>query len=168
MAVVTRKSTQITNAEARPIIRNTSTQVEGEPVENVAYVNPQNGDSANSIYRLGRVRSGDRLAALQLANTAGTTCASNDFGLYDIEGGAVVNATLFAHAIDLTAARTTFTGLIPGSSGATLTIANSEQRIWELLGLAQDPFKEYDLAITANNNFTVSNVDVSVKWTVVR
>lgn len=170
MAVEAILSAQITNAVAIPRVPNTSFTSEGQPVTSVAKVTMDAAASIGSTYRLFRVRSGDRVASLQIANDAGTAGVGrdNDIGIYDIEGGAVVSAKLFAAAISLVTARVLWTELLPAEGGAVLTAAKTEQRIWELLGLSADPFKEYDLTITCNEANTTAAIIIAVQAMVIR
>lgn len=170
MAVEAIKSAQITNQTASPKVPNTSFNAEGGPVHSVAHVLMNATASIGSTYRLGRVRSGDRVDTLQYAQTVGTggVGRNNDFGIYDIEGGAVVSAALLAKNVTFAAAVASYQELIPGSASAVLTVLNVEQRIWELLGLASDPDKEYDLTITCNEANTTLAIDIAVQWGVIR
>jgi len=82
------------------------------------------------------------------ASTTGTgTVGATDIGLYKTtaDGGAVVDADLFASAQLLTAALTK-TELLFEST--TITRANSEKALWEHLGLTSDPGITYDVVGT--------------------
>ena len=170
MAVEAILSTQITNAVAIPRVPNASTTDQGEPVHSVAKVTMDAAASATSTYRLFRVRSGDRVVSLRYAQTIGTggVGRDNDFGLYDIEGGAVVDVNCFADAITFASAVLAWTELLPADAGSNCTVANCEQKIWQLLGLTADPFKEYDVTITCNEANTTLAIDIGVQITVVR
>jgi len=145
MAVVTLKSTAITNADATPIVQNTPLLQRGLRKTTIGTLPVANGDSIASVYRLARVRSSDRIASLSLFCTAITAAAAN-LGFYDTaaNGGAIVGGgAQLAAAQSLAAA---LSGL--NVTYAVTTLANAEKRVWELLGLAADPGKEYDIAAT--------------------
>ncbi|WP_445493209.1 hypothetical protein [Rhodopseudomonas sp. RCAM05734] len=101
------------------------------------------GDSIGSKYVLGRIGSGDvpRAGSASLKHGAVTSVNSADIGLY--KDGTVVNANLFAAALDISSAGTKdpFAAIVVGTVG---------KRIWELLGLANDPGKIYDIVLTIN------------------
>lgn len=170
MAVEAVKSAQITNLTATPKVPGTSTTADGEVVTGVAKVTMASDASIGSTYRLGRVRSGDRVKSLKHAQSIGTggVGRDNDYGLYDIDNGAVVNVNLFFDALTFAAAVLLWTELLPADAGSGVTVAKAEQRIWELLGLTADPFKEYDLTITCNEANTTLAIDIAAQWEVVR
>lgn len=143
MAVVTVKSTAITNADAMPRVQNTQLVARGVPKISVGVAAVANGDSIASQYRLARIRSGDRLTSLLLFCGAITSAAAN-VGLYTVNGGAAVSASLFAAAQSIAAAQNTGLELVH----SVTTLANAEKRIWELLGLSADPGLEYDVVLT--------------------
>ena len=98
-----------------------------------------------------RVSSSARISQILVANDAITVGTSYDFGVYDVaavNSGAVVDADAFLSAVDMSSARAQLVDLTHES--ASNPIENIEKRLWELLGLSADPFKEYDLAFTAN------------------
>lgn len=145
MAVVTQKSTAITNADSTPIVQNTPVIQRGMRKSSVGTLPVANGDSIGSMYRLARVRSGDRLASLALYCGAITSAAAN-FGFYDIasNGGAIVGG-----GAQLAAAQSLASALNGVNiTYSVTTLANAEKRVWELLGLASDPGKEYDIVAT--------------------
>lgn len=144
MAVVTVKSTAITNADATPKIFSTPNIARGKLHQSMGFAAVANGDSIASQYRIARVLSGDRVAALPLSCTAITSAAAN-IGLYETlaNGGAVVSAALFAAAQSLASALNAV-----NVAFSVTTLPNSEKRVWELLGLASDPGKSYDLVLT--------------------
>lgn len=149
MAVVTTKSTALQTADAAPPTPN---QVplrlaNGRLRESVGVVAVANGDSIASQLRLARVNSSDRIAALLLSCTAITSAAA-DIGVYDIptiNGGAVVDVDLFATAQSLASALAN-TDVLREST--TITVADLEKPLWQLLGLSSDPYKQFDIVAT--------------------
>ena len=147
MAVVTLKSTLVTNMDATPPVRNNALFGDSALHEAVATIVLTSGNSIASIYRMFRVWSGWRISELLLFCDAITTC-DTDIGLYDTaaNGGAVVDADFFASAQALTAAIVVGTNVLHES--AVVPIENSAKRIWEQLALTADPGKWYDVALT--------------------
>lgn len=154
MAVVTLKSNSLTNATATPRVSNT-VGLEGGSVQRAinSLTTITTSDSVASIYRVGRIRSSDFVDRIRLDTTAdmGTTTAA-DVGLYDVEthtnGGTVVDVDFFASAVVLNAGALSNSDLTFESAAAGGLITNGEKRVWECLGLANDPGKEYDVALT--------------------
>jgi hypothetical protein len=145
MAVVTVKSGVITNRDASPRVINNPGAAAGTLRGFVGAVLTTTGDSIASKYIFGQVPSNAvlRHVALTADDMGANTLA--DFGVYETtaNGGAAVAASLFA------AARTLKDGAVSGVellNANTITIANSEKRLWELLGLSSDPGKNYDIA----------------------
>ncbi|CAI8724765.1 hypothetical protein [Pseudomonas sp. IT-P4] len=153
MAVVTTKSTAVTNGDAFPQTL-TSQKIDGGRLrERVGFVEATATDSIASIYRLMRIKSGDRVSRLLLSCDAITT-AVGDIGIYDISSvnaGAVVDVDFFASAQALTAALVNVDvthEADPADAGAGFGLADVEKPLWQALGLAADPGKQYDIAIT--------------------
>lgn len=144
MAVVNTNSGQIANAVAVPSVINTAQLADGRLRSKRAVVSAVSGDSIGSTYRFFRVKSNDIVNQLLLSCTAITTCAG-DVGLYDVNGGAVVDADFFAAAQSLAAALSN-SDITRGSG--VVTVANMEKPIWQALGLSSDPQKEYDVVVT--------------------
>jgi hypothetical protein len=145
MAVVQVSSTPVANVDGKPIVRNSAKVSEGEVLSSIGGVAVANGDSIGSVYRMVRVRSGTRIESLTLISDA-VTGAAADVGLYQTaaRGGAVVDADFF------TAAQTIATASqgLQVAHGNLLKAGTASLRLWEALGLAQDPGLEYDVALT--------------------
>lgn len=152
MAVVNTKSTAVTNADAATQT-NLSLKIAGGRIrESVGTVEAVNGDSIGSTFRLARIRSGDRVSRVMLSCDAITTC-TGDVGIYDIaaNGGAVVDADFFASAQSLSAAlvnQDVTHEADAADAGAGFGHADVEKPLWQALGLAADPYKLYDIAVT--------------------
>jgi hypothetical protein len=149
-AVVTVKSTAITNADATPLVYNSAAIEKGNERISRAIVAIGNGDSVGSTYRVARVRSSDKVNSILFwAPDIGTTTAG-DVGLYDTAaaGGAVVDADFYASAVAFNAGPYNAVDVTYEALAAGGSLANGEKRIWEALSLATDPMKEYDITIT--------------------
>lgn len=153
MAVVTTKSLAVTNSDALPQTLSPQRIDGGRLRERVGFVEATATDSIGSVYRLMRINSVDRVSRLLLSCDAITT-AVGDIGLYDVSAvnaGAVVDVDFFASAQALTAAlvNTDVTHEAdPADAGAGFGLADIEKPLWQALGLAADPGKQYDVAIT--------------------
>lgn len=165
MAVVTTKSTAITNRDATPPVKN-GLQLGPRPLyEQVATVELANGDSIGSKLVLMSLPSNARMSALWLLCDAITSGAA-DFGIYrtTADGGAVVDADVFASAQSIASAITTGTNILH-ESGVT-DIAYIEKPLWQLLGLTADPNVMYDLVATLTAATTAAGtLTVRVSYT---
>lgn len=107
-----------------------------------------NGDSINSVYKLGRLPSNAIIlpnSTLYCPAIAGLTSVS--VGLNNLVGTKVAAALMSAVSI---AAGGSF------SMVSNITTANYFQRVWQLLGLASDPGARIDVEATLNAAATAS------------
>ncbi|TAL22520.1 MAG: hypothetical protein EPN94_11030 [Nitrospirae bacterium] len=152
MAVVNTKATAITNADAKPPVKSSKDIMNGMLKECVGTAEVANGDSIGSTYRLCRVRSSERISQVLLSCDAITTCAG-DVGIYQTNdnGGAVVDADFFASALSLAAALVNSDvthEADAADAGAGFGLADVEKPLWQALGLAADPVRDYDIVVT--------------------
>ena len=147
MAVVTVKSTQITNRDAVPAVF--STGVQGNAVFHARGVCAiTSGNLVGSRYIACSVPSNAVVLSVRgSAPDIGVTTAA-DIGLYrnTADGGAVVSAAFFASAQALNAGP--YLKLEVSQESGTYTIANKDRPLWQALGLTRDPQVMYDLAAT--------------------
>lgn len=149
MAVVTTKSSQITNRDASPKVLSNSRIVKANVQHARGVVTAVNGDSATSKYVFCSIPSNAVPVSLRYsAPDIGTTTAM-DVGLYRTtqDGGAVVDVDFFATAVALNAGPYSKVEIV-NEAGTIATPANSEQPIWQLLGLSADPCVTYDIVGT--------------------
>jgi hypothetical protein len=153
MAINAYKTVSITNLDATPILRANPWVHGGNSKQFAGTVEAVTGDSIGSTYRFFRVGSWMRPVSLTLFCDALTGGAA-DLGLYRAaaDGGAVVDADIFATAQSVATANAT--GLQVRFEADD--IANVEKRIWELLGLTADPNLEYDVALTLTAGISAS------------
>lgn len=164
MAVVTTKSTAITNRDATPALKNSVQLGPRVLYEQVATVELANGDSIGSKLLLASVPSNARMAAIWLLCDAVTSGAA-DFGAYRTtqDGGAVVDADCFASAQSIASAITTGTNILHESG--VLDISEIEQPLWQILGLTSDPCVMYDIVATLTAATTAAGtVTVRVQY----
>jgi hypothetical protein len=163
MAVVNTKATAVTNADATPAVPNSNKIDGGRQRSKVGVVAVANGDSIGSTLRFARVHSSHRIRRVLLSSDAIAT-ATADIGILETaaNGGAAVDADLFASAAALTAAQSNVD--VTRESGVN-TVAKAEQQLWQLLGLTADPNKFYDLAATLTAAATgAGSVAVDVEY----
>lgn len=145
MAVVTVKSTTITNRDAVPSVINDGRLERGALRSAHGYVTATNGDSATSKYILASVPSSAmvRDVLLSCANL-GVSSAVN-VGVYrnTKDGGAAVSASLFASAQATSAALSKSD--VTNQSGS-YTLDKQEQPLWQAAGLTADPGGTLDIA----------------------
>lgn len=148
MGVVFVSSLSIANRDASPRVKNAPSLERGGLREAMGAVAITNGDSVGSIYRVAEVPSNARLSELLIsAPDIGTTTAAS-IGLYDTvaNGGAAVAVACFTVGFVLNA------GAVAKSeallAAGVFTLANMELPIFTILGLARDPGKMYDIALT--------------------
>lgn len=146
MAVVNTKSAGISDLDNPQIKLTPAFKKDGRLREAADLVSAVSGDSIGSTYRFVRLWSGWRVTSILLSTTAITTSQA-DVGLYDeaAKGGAVVDADFFASAQSLAAALADSD--VTRESGV-VTVANIAKRLWEQLGLAEDPRKWFDVVVT--------------------
>lgn len=149
MAVVNLNATLITNIEAMPPALPGSHQHRGPIHRSWSRMSKAATDNTNSLYRVLRVHSSMLLSAVEFLTDAWGASGSVDIGFYDtptVNAGAIVGTgqELIA-ALDVSAAITTKKEL------ANVTQLAMTQRVWERLGLASDPNKDYDIVVKAVN-----------------
>lgn len=144
MAVVSTKSTTMTNRDSTPVVLSNNAITRAALKKALGVVSAANGDSIASKYYFCSIPSNAIVSSVQVsAPDIGTTTAA-DIGLYKTtaDGGAVVDADFFKAAVVLNA------GAIAKSecvNGNVITVANMEKRLWEHLGLTADPGIFYDV-----------------------
>lgn len=148
MGVVNTKSNAVTNGDATPKVMNNSYIDGGMLREKVGFDEVAAADDDTSVYRFVRVSSGARISSIEILNDAITGGTDYDVGLHETEanGGAAVDANLFADAIDIAAGNTAWLDV----TFEALNIDKIEKRVWEALGLTEDPGTEYDVTMTGS------------------
>lgn len=161
MAVVTTKSSTITNLDATPVVKCKSAIAGGKLYEAVGTVAVASGDSIASKLKFCRIPSSARVSTISVYCTA-VTSAAMDVGIYDTtaNGAAVRDASVFASAVSIATAITTGTE-IQNESGTT-TIDEIEKELWEVLGLTSDPQVMFDVVGTLTAAATAAG-SVSLK-----
>lgn len=149
MAVVDRKSTQLTNRDATPAVKVNASLAGGlVKAAKGQLTGIPSGDSSTSIYRIMELPTTAVMLIMAVANSAlGGSCAA-DIGVYrnTRDGGAVVDADLFASAVSLVSTNTT-PSIITGES-TVMTTTKFMQPLWQAAGLSADPGGTLDICAT--------------------
>jgi hypothetical protein len=164
MAVVTTKSTTISNRDAVPQVINDGRLERGTLKSAIGSVTAANGDSIGSKYVLASLPS-TAMVRQVLLSSAAITSAAGSVGVYrnTRDGGAAVSAALFANGASLASVQSDVD--VTNQSG-TNTPALQEQPLWQAAGLAADPGSALDIAITLTAATTAAGL-VSLKVTYV-
>lgn len=110
-------------------------------------------DTDTNVLRFGKVKSSTIIKELSFTVSAMTGCTDVDAGLYAENSGLEVDKDILADGITFASAAT-LNGLV------TVALANRGKALWELLGLANDPQREYDIALTLNTGGTATGTIV--------
>ncbi len=164
MAAENLKSTAVTNADATPVDMTGAYLQHGRLRESVAVIEGAGGD-AGSTYRFCRIPSSARVSAVFFAcDDLSGSGATLDLGLYKTaaDGGAVVDADFFASAIDVATAAVAETNVLH-ESGA-VNIDDKEKRIWEALGLTEDPKISYDVTGVSGTAAVTGTMSVRIQY----
>jgi hypothetical protein len=148
MATVHLKSAAVTNSDASPRVMNNSNVAGGVVRRSVGVVTNSAADDVGSTYRYCRVPSNAIVKAVIYASAASGATGQVDIGIYQTaeNGGAVVDADLFASAVDPGGGAIAPTDVTHESG--QYTYAESLTPLWAALGLTADPGREYDVAAT--------------------
>jgi hypothetical protein len=166
--MATVKSTWITNAEATPAVATNSNESTGvlRVAKSVATVSAT--QASGDIIRLVRVPSNARIDAVLLNTGDATTAGAIDIGVYQTtaNGGAVVDADLFASALALTGGP--FNNSDQTFESGEYTYAEAALPLWEALGLTVDPKREYDICatVTTTGNGMGTVLGLEVRYTI--
>jgi hypothetical protein len=154
MAQVNRNSNVIANAVATPRVPN-QPAIGGaaQMMEVAGLVTCAADDAQNSIHRFVRVPSNARISQLLFSTADAATAGAINLGVYQTSenGGAVVDADLFASAIDLSGGP--MLNLDCTYESGEYTYAESVKPLWEVLGLSADPCCDYDIAATISTTY---------------
>lgn len=161
MAVVNRKSADITSMDATPAVRTNSVTNGGRVRSYTNVITPATDDTTASIGRLVRVPSNCRVKQLRVKAADFTTAGVADIGLYyavnhaDYPAGDVIDVDLFASAFDFAAS--SGAGVGEGTDllneSTNYTVAKQIQPLWQAAGLSVDPGGFFDIAYTITTTF---------------
>lgn len=148
MATANTKSTVITNLDATPPTINSGYLAGARVHEAVGVVSVAAADDDSSVYRVARLPSNARVTSVKIQNTAITGGTAYVVGLYDIYG--VNSAAIIGSGNQLVTTKDLSSANASPTESLTVSAANAEKRLWELLSLSSDPGKMYDVCLTGN------------------
>lgn len=162
MAAENLKSTEVTNADASPVVYNDTQNVQGKVYFAVATLETAGGD-AGSTYRFVRLPADAIVKRVEFA-CDDTGDGTLNVGLYDVTDGAVEDADFFASALatGTAIARTD----ISYESGVRI-IEDAGLQLWEELNLtdnAANRGKEFDVYATSVTNAATGTVTIWVEY----
>ena len=168
-AVANTKSTQVSNADATPIVFNADGLVKGKIYKAVGTVETTTDDDTNSVYRLVRVPSNAIITSIKLFNDdldSGTSAVFKA-GLYQTSanGGAAADLDYFATALASLQAAVTLGTEIRFAAADINTVG---KRVYEMLALTADTQREYDVCLTATTvtGLQAGTITMQVEYTV--
>ncbi len=169
MAIVNRNSDVIANTVAVPRVINNPPAGPAELNSVQGVWTPAADDSGTSVHRAHRIPSNACIRAVILTAGNATTAGAGDVGVYETveNGGAAVDADLFASAQALTSSAAA-RGLDVTFESGEYTIAESQMPLWQVLGLASDPRKEYDIAYTITTTHNGGPTSMKIETQFVR
>jgi hypothetical protein len=146
-------STWIGNAVATPVVLTTANKSVGRVMNAKSVATVSATQTANDTIRLVRVPSNARIDAVLLTTADATTAGNINIGVWQTadNGGAVVDADLFASALALTGGP--FVRSDQTWESGEYTYAESCLPLWEVLGLTADPNRDYDIVAQVSTTF---------------
>ncbi len=156
-------STWITNAVATPKVFSNSSISAGRLFEASSAATVSATQASGDTVRMVRVPSNARISQVILSTGDATTAGAIDIGVYQTtdNGGAVVDADLFASALALTGGP--FNNSDQTFESGEFTYAESAKPLWEALGLTADPVREYDIVATVTTTGNGMDTTIALK-----
>lgn len=146
-------STWIGNAVSVPPVLTSSNKSAGRVMNAKSVATVSATQASGDTIRLVRVPSNARVDAVLLTTADATTAGNINIGVWQTNenGGAVVDADLFASALALTGGP--FTRSDQTFESGEYTYAECALPLWEVLGLSADPGREYDIVAQVSTTF---------------
>lgn len=161
-------STWITNAVATPKVLTNSNQSCGRVFSAKSVATVSATQASGDTIRLVRVPSNARIDAVLLTTGDATTAGAINIGVWQTadNGGAVVDADLFASALALTGGP--FTRSDQTWESGEYTYAESCLPLWQVLGLTADPVREYDIVaeVSSTGNGMATTMALEVQYVI--
>lgn len=156
-------STWIANAVATPKVSTDSSKSVGQMFEASSAATVSATQTANDTIRLVRVPSNARISQVLLCTDDATTAGAINIGVWQTadNGGAVVDADLFASALALTGGP--FNNSDQTFESGEYTYAESAKPLWEVLGLTSDPNRDYDVVAEVSTTFNGAGTTIALK-----
>lgn len=156
-------STWIGNAVAvPPVLTNANVSV-GDLKEASSAATVSATQASGDTIRLVRVPSNARVSQVLLSTGDATTAGAINIGVWQTSenGGAVVDADLFASALALTGGP--FNNSDQTFESGEYTYAESAKPLWEVLGLTSDPGRYYDIVAEVSTTFDGAGTTIALK-----
>lgn len=160
MAIVTTKSTTITNRDAVPAVINDGRLERGTLKSAVGQVAVGAADSATSYYPLVSLPSTAMVRAIYASCVTGMTTLAANIGVFlttKASGGVALGTIAFTGSATFFASAQSFASVLSRSDvtnqSTTYTTAKREQPLWQAIGMAADPGGTLDIGVqvsTAN------------------
>jgi len=173
MAIVTTKSTTITNRDAVPAVINDGRLERGTLKVGTGQVAVGAADSATSFYPLVTVPSTACVRAVLASCVAGMTTLAGNVGVFlttKASGGVALGTAAFAGSNTFFAAAQAFSAALNRSditnAAGTYTTAKREQPLWQAIGMAADPggFLDIAVAVTTANTGAAGTLALEVQY----
>ena len=160
-------STWITNAVAVPKVFTDSNKSTGRVRSAKSAATVSATIPSGDTVRMVRVPSNARIDQVLLSTGDATTAGAINIGIWQTadNGGAVVDADLFASALALTGGP--FNNSDQTFESGEYTYAESCKPLWEVLGLSADPCREYDVVceVSTTGNGMDTTIALEVRFT---
>lgn len=153
MAIENKRSSLLTTIESTTEAGADSRFYSGKVRVREASVSVLGTDDVGSTYRFFRVNSGDSVKSIVVRTDGAAGLTAATFGVYGINGGAVVSGSLWSSLSDMSSAAT---------EELVTLVAESDTTIWEDLALTSDPQLEYDFTMFAGSEPTGDGTVVAV------
>jgi hypothetical protein len=156
-------STWITNAVATPKVLTDASKSVGIARVAKSAATVSASQSQNDTIRLVRVPSNARIDAVLLTTGDASSAGNINIGVWQTaeNGGAVVDADLFASALALTGGP--FARSDQTWESGEYTYAESCKPLWEVLGLSADPNREYDIVAEVSTTFNGADTTMALE-----
>lgn len=161
-------STWITNAVATPKVATSSNQSAGRVfvAKSTAVVSAT--QAAGDTIRMVRVPSNARVDSVLISTADATTAGAVNIGVWQTadNGGAVVDADLFASALALTGGP--FNRSDQTFESGEYTYAEAALPLWQVLGLTADSNREYDIVceVSTTGNGMGTQITLEVQYAI--
>lgn len=156
-------STWITNAVATPAVLTDASKSVGLLREASSAATTSATQAQNDTIRLVRVPSNARISQVLISAADASTAGAVNVGIWQTaeNGSAVVDADLFASALDLSGGP--HENLDITFESDEYTYAESAKPLWEVLGLSTDPGRDYDVVAEVSTTFNGGPTTIALK-----
>jgi hypothetical protein len=162
----TTKSTTITALDATPSTVPNVRNSHGRIMQKVETIETAVADSTNQQLRFFRVNAQDRITKITVQCDATAGLTDSDLGLYDINGGAVVDINAYFDAVDLHVGLDAGTTASLNYAFAARDISEAQQLVWEDAGVSTDPGNvQYDLVLTNVDDVSaIGTITIAIEY----